>query len=327
MRSSWLLPTTAASITLAGFFGWQWYRATDEAATLRLALAEAQARLAMKPPPPRSLPPKNAESALRPPPVVSPPTALKPAGDVTPNLRSQPLLGGPQREIRLRQMVLGTLESWPDFADELGLTKAEARELLYMMIEHSMRPEAMISRQEMQAMRSDPEARRQLEERGRAAKVEAEAAVAARFGQAVVDKYKTYEQSLGARYQVREFQTALIDSDFPLTSAQRQQLTTAFTRVDSEAQVRNQTRLQLARDSGDDAARRALYKEMSRDREVLLDAEAAAVLTSAQRSVWDQWRADKRDQNALELQWFREQQAAQTSAKAGAQGSTQPPPR
>lgn len=231
------------------------------------------------------------------------------------------MLAGPQREPFLRQLALGNAESMPDLAEEIGLTDEQTREMLYLMMDHTMRPQPTMRQEDIEAMNSDPERRRRFAEQARAVQAEAEALVAARFGQSVVDKYKAYQTTVGPRTEIREFQLTLVDRDMPLSAEQRRQLTTALAQVDSTLQ--NQGRKLWEQGAMTDAERVARNFDMMNERYSRVDSEVAAILTPAQRALWDKWSSAKREQNALQQQLFRERQAFESEAQA----RTQPPSR
>lgn len=145
------------------------------------------------------------------------------------NANANPLaamLANPGAKDMVRTMMRGMMEQmYPDLAEELGLTTAEAEQLMDLLAKHQ--GDLSADSLDMLAGGGDPAAmqqtQRKLLEQQRANEAEVAAMLGSRY-----PKWEEYQATATARQQVQQLGTVLGAAGKPLSEAQTLSLTTAL---------------------------------------------------------------------------------------------------
>jgi hypothetical protein len=190
------------------------------------------------------------------------------------------------RDALRREQSAAMHRRYPDLAQALGLSRENAERFIDLQVEQQMQKidESLQFGAAGGGARSSA-AMKEAGSRLAAAQRDADQAVAAQFGPEVLQQWKTYQQGLGARMELRGLQLELLDAGMALTTAQRDTLVAAM--------VREQQAGGLAGSKGLTAEARMAQAEASYGR--LQDA-ARSVLGADQFA-----RFDARQRQRLEL--------------------------
>ncbi len=155
--------------------------------------------------------------------------------------QQQVLMNDPEyREAMRMQHRMGLLQSHPDLARELGISTAQANQLLDLLAEQQL--------QSMQNMRpftagagADPtamaEMQRKAEERNRANQAE----IAQVIGDDGLQRWQDYQNTMGSRYRVRQLSSAFEAAGIPLREDQQQPLRQALAEHERQMRLESQT--------------------------------------------------------------------------------------
>lgn len=141
--------------------------------------------------------------------------------------QQQALMNDPEyREAMRTQHRMGLNQSYPDLAEELGLSAEQANRFLDLLVDQQLRfsqdADAFSGRP------SDPtqiaEMQRKAEERHRANQAE----IAALLGDGGMQQWQEYQQTMGSRFRIRQLSSALEGTGSPLTPDQAKPLRQAL---------------------------------------------------------------------------------------------------
>jgi hypothetical protein len=132
------------------------------------------------------------------------------------------------RDAMRRQQAAAMHRRYPDLADALGLSRESADRFIELQVDRQMRK---IDESLQFAAATGERSSAEMKEAGSrfaAAQRDSDEALAAQFGPDVAQRWKTYQQGLGARMELRSLQLELVDAGMALTPAQRDALVAAM---------------------------------------------------------------------------------------------------
>jgi hypothetical protein len=200
------------------------------------------ARTPMSPPPAASGDPVPAErpSGLASPALAQPRTGDGATRGVAPGPNALPIgsnadrLGAlhdpATRDAMRRQQSAAMRRMYPDLAESLGLSRENADRFIEMQVEQQLRK---VDESLRLAASGGARSSTEMKDAGRRmaeAQRDAERELAAQFGPDVLQNWKTYQQGLGARMELRGLQLELADAGMALTLPQRDALVAAMLR-------------------------------------------------------------------------------------------------
>jgi hypothetical protein len=137
--------------------------------------------------------------------------------------RQRELLNDPEYRAAMReQQKMGLRQMYPDLASATGLSSEQVDRMMELLAEQQLKS--------MEGSRSleDPAQREQYFEQLRQQQRDNESAIAAEIGSDGLQKWKEYQASLGARFQVRNLRSQLEAAGVPLRDTQVEDLVSAL---------------------------------------------------------------------------------------------------
>ena len=194
--------------------------------------------------------------------------------------RSSALRDPAARDAMRRQQLAAMHRRYPDLAEALGLSRADADRFIEMQVDQQMR-----KIDEAQQLAAVGGARSSVEmkltgERLAAAQRDADQALAGQFGPEVMQDWKSYQQGLGARTELRGLQLELIDAGMALSVGQRDSLVAAMVR---EQQVGAQAGSKKLTPEARIVQSEASYQRLQTAARAVLNAEQFARFDARQR--------------------------------------------
>ncbi len=197
---------------------------------------------------------------------------------------------------------------FPDLARTLDLTPEQAEQFLAATVDQQLRAAAESRDWVATGAVSSPAGSQALRRRYEELQQQGETELSAQFGEAAVQRFKAYQESLPARQEVRNLQLDLLDGGMPLTQEQRQALVEAYTR--EQRLQREASRQRPAQNPGPDAMAQATASmqralEVAEQRYQRLRASAASVLTAEQLARFDEQQRTQIEFQRLAVQSMR----------------------
>lgn len=184
------------------------------------------------------------------------------------------------RDAMRRQQLAAMHRMYPDLAEALGLSRENADRFLEMQVEQQMRK---IDESRQLAASGSVQSSAEMKELGRrlaASTRDADEELAAHFDPNVVQDWKTYQQGLGARMELRGLQLELADAGMALTLGQRDDLVAAMVREQQASANAGSKRLTA---EARIARAEASYQRLEGTARVVLSAEQFARFDARQR--------------------------------------------